>query len=62
MYVIKRMDQSGGFVAMKGHKHSYSRNPMYVRVYMTEEEANNDRCRENEIVIPAPDSIARGPF
>lgn len=51
-YVIKRTDQSGGYVAKPGLKESYIKDIEKVRVFATLEEAQRERCVENEIVVP----------
>jgi hypothetical protein len=51
MYVIKRTDQGGGYVARPGSKHSYTRTLESARKFNTRTEADSDRCKGNEIVI-----------
>jgi hypothetical protein len=51
-YVIKRTDQAGGYVAKPGLKESYTKNIEKVRVFETMEKAQQNRCIENEIVVP----------
>jgi hypothetical protein len=50
MYVIKRLDQGGGFVAPTGSPSSYVR-LQDARIYPTRAAADADRCPENEIVL-----------
>ena len=49
-YIIKRTDQGGGWVTNPGSKSSYTRSLQKARVYPTREEADADRCPENEVV------------
>jgi len=51
MYVIQRTDQGGGYVAKPGSAHSYVRFIKNARKFSTKEEAENDRCPQNERVI-----------
>lgn len=51
MYVIKRTDQGGGYVAKSGLMHSYTRQISLVRRFATIEEAESNRCPENEIIV-----------
>lgn len=51
-YVIKRADQTGGYVAKRGLKESYTKNIEKVQVFATLEKAQRERCVENEIVVP----------
>lgn len=53
MFVIMRTNQTGGYVTIQGHKYSYSHNVNVVRLYDTKEEAEQDCCKGNEIVLPA---------
>lgn len=53
MYLIKRMTD-GKFVAPRGAKHSYTTRIDLARVYQTKEEADADRCPENERIIEVP--------
>lgn len=54
MYVIQRTDQGGGYVAEYGSKHSYTNRVEKARRYRTREEADTDRCPENEVVVELP--------
>ena len=51
MYVLKRIDQGGGYVAQPGSKSSYTRSLITARLFHTMEEAEKDRCVENEVVL-----------
>lgn len=56
-YLIKRIDQGGGYVAQPGHCTSYTHSIERARIYPSKEAAEKDRCPENEIVIPLMDLI-----
>jgi len=51
MYVIKRIDQSGGYVAEAGHQSSYVKNVTNARKFITIEEAEKNLCVENEVIV-----------
>ena len=51
MYLIRRKDQGGGYVAKPGHSSSYVRNLKYARKFTTIEEAERELCVENEVVV-----------
>lgn len=53
MFVIKRTDKKGGYVAQPGSHNSYTFSAEKVRLFDTEEEAEKDRCPKNEVVLPA---------
>lgn len=55
MYVLRRNDQSGGYVARQGNKASYTKNKKLIRVYPTAEAAYRDRCPDNEEVLALKD-------
>lgn len=57
MYVIKRTDQGGGYVAKEGSPCSYTHGIRQMRKYSTIDEANRDRCHDNEIIIPLSELI-----
>lgn len=50
MYVIRRTDQGGGWVARPGSSGSYTKCLSRVRVFASREEAERNRCPENEVV------------
>lgn len=52
MYVIKRTDQGGGYVAVSGNGSSYTNRVRLMRKFTTKEEAEANRCSGNEIVVP----------
>jgi len=52
MFVIKRTDQGGGYVAMPGSEHSYTQKLENARTFSSKDEANAERCPGNEIVLP----------
>ncbi len=51
MFIIKRTDQGGGFVAKPGNGASYTFHLARARKYQTIEEAKADLCPENEVII-----------
>lgn len=52
MYVIKRLDQGGGYVTKPGSQKSYTKGSIHlIQVYSTRESALRNACG-NEIVIP----------
>lgn len=50
IYVIKRTDQGGGWLAMRGSRASYTRYLHRARVFHSRDEALGERCPDNEIV------------
>jgi hypothetical protein len=52
MFMLKRTD--GKYVGKPGSKHSYTTRIDLARVYKTKEEAEKDRCPENEHVVEIP--------
>ena len=51
MYVIKKTDQGGGFLAPSGRKETYTYDVSEARVFRSLEKANNEKCQLNEIVV-----------
>lgn len=49
MYVIVRQD--GAFVAPPGSEHSYTNDLREARTFRTREDAERERCPENETVM-----------
>lgn len=52
MYVIKRTDQGGGYVAVAGNRCSYTKSVRQMRKFRTADEAEANRCPGNEVVVP----------
>lgn len=52
-YVIKRIDQGGGYLAERGSQKSFTRSLLKARKFQTEKEADDERCKGNEIVVKA---------
>lgn len=50
-YIIRRLDQGGGFVAPPGSEKSYTRNRLAARRFPSREAAQADACG-NETVEP----------
>ena len=53
MYVLKRTDQGGGYVAKDGYKSSYVslRGIQRIKKFATILEAEKERCVDNEIIL-----------
>jgi len=51
MFVIKRTDQGGGYLAQPGSMHSYTRDLDNVRFFPTRKAAERERCKGNEVVV-----------
>ena len=66
-YVLERTDQGGGYVTPRGSSHSYTKDLRCAMVWTTREEAEADRCVENERVVdlaellrPSDNMLAQG--
>ena len=57
MYVIKRTDQGGGFVAISGHQHSYTTTKAHIRLFDTLAEAQANLCPDNEVILESWDKF-----
>lgn len=51
MYVIKKTDQGGGYVAKDGNEHSYTHDIEEAKVFKTRQQAELNLCPENETVV-----------
>ena len=51
MYVLVRTDQGGGYVAPPGSDKSYTQDLTRARIFKTKEEAEQDRCVGNEVIM-----------
>jgi hypothetical protein len=49
-YLLKRTDQGGGYVQPAGSRRSYGRKET-ARRFPTKEDAERERCTENEVVV-----------
>ena len=49
-YVLRRTDQGGGYVAPPGSSRSYVPDVAEARVFRTADEAEAERCVENEVI------------
>jgi hypothetical protein len=58
-HVIKRTDQSGGYLAYNGHPNSYTPNLEEAKTFWTRGEAKKELCPENEIIIPLMNLIQK---
>jgi hypothetical protein len=56
-YILKRIDQRGGYVAPPGSLNSYTPNIIGARRFPTREAAEADRCVENEIILTYEDMV-----
>lgn len=56
-FVLRRTDQEGGYVAQPGSLKSYTHNLLRARRFRTREEAEADRCVENEVIENFEDLI-----
>ncbi len=59
MFILKRTDQGGGYVAPPGSLKSYVRNPVKARRFATREEADRNRCVENETIVALADLVGQ---
>lgn len=59
MFVIKRTDQGGGYLAMPGSQNSYTKKLEEARTFPTRQQAEKERCPGNEIVIPLNELLNR---
>lgn len=57
MYVIKRIDGRGGYVARQGSPGSYTDKLQNARTFPTLESAERERCPGNEIIVPVRDEM-----
>lgn len=51
MYIIRRIDQGGGYVAKPGSRRSYCQDLAQARKYETFAGAEADLCPENEVIL-----------
>ncbi len=51
LYVIKRIDQGGGYLAPPGSQGSYTHNLAAAATFPNKEAAERERCPGNEIVL-----------
>jgi hypothetical protein len=56
MLVLKRTSD-GKYVAKPGSKNSYTKYLQHARVFRTREEAERDRCPENERIVEVQDEF-----
>mgnify|MGYP001576708874 CR=1 FL=1 len=50
-YIILRTDRGGAYVSRQGSTHSYTTRLQYARTFATREEAEANRCPDNEMVL-----------
>jgi len=58
MYVIKRIDQGGGYVAIEGSKHSYTKVLTNAQIYSNRKTAEGNCC-DNEYVLAVSSILKR---
>jgi hypothetical protein len=58
MYVIKNTEH-GGYVNQPGSRSSYTRSLEQARKFDTKDQAEGERCPENEVVIDVNDLLRR---
>lgn len=51
LYLIKRTDQGGGYVAPPGSKKSYTKSKDKALRFTYREDAERNRCPGNEVVV-----------
>lgn len=51
MFIIKRTDSKGGYVAPDGYCSSYVKDVAKAKRFINREEANRERCVGNEVVL-----------
>jgi len=56
MFVLKRTSD-GKYVAKPGSNNSYTKYLQHARVFRTREEAERDRCPENERIVEVQDEF-----
>jgi hypothetical protein len=56
-YLLKLMDRRGGFVAKPGSRRSYTDSLRQARKFSTREEAERERCQDNEVVVRLSDLL-----
>ena len=56
MYILKRVPD-GAYVAKKGSRGSYTPYLQRARVFATIEEADRNRCVENEVIVSIESEI-----
>lgn len=60
-FLLERTDQGGGFVAPPGSGRSYTKNALDARFFATREEAERERCVENERIVDL-DALIRNTY
>ena len=51
-YLLRRTDQGGGFLAAPGSGASYTHDLRRARLFQTKEQAEAERCPDNEVPVP----------
>ncbi len=59
MYIIRRLDQGGGWVTKPGSRGSYTHALQLARRFGTMEAADRELCFENEIIETVDEAMAR---
>ena len=55
VWLLKRMDQRGGYLARPGSRLSYTSNLRYAQRFSTQEAAERERCEDNEAPVRLED-------
>jgi hypothetical protein len=56
-YLLKLTDRRGGYVARPGHSTSYTNSLKHARRFATIEEAERERCQDNEVIVRLEDQV-----
>ena len=51
MYLIKRTDQGGGYVATPGRANSYTNRIENAQIFLSRSVADSQRCKGNEVIV-----------
>lgn len=57
MYVLRRTDQGGGWVARPGSANSYTHKLQNAATWATRQAAYNDHCPDNEVIEEVEDIL-----
>tara|TARA_R110000824_G_C14848812_1_gene639850 strand:+ start:54 stop:239 length:186 start_codon:yes stop_codon:yes gene_type:complete len=60
MYIIERIDQKRGYVAPEGSDRTYVHDARHAKIFATREDAEKNRCPENEVLVRIFPTSTRG--